>query len=158
MIEDEDDPPTVVETDEPVVIVVDDSDDNDEAPAVETGDTTVIVADAPASGSTDLDPLTERLVNLERDNQELRERLMQVEITASIAAEDATEALGNVDQLAEQDEEIVEAVDEAIVETLEDAEIGDEDSDGEDEIITDEIAPASSRVHWLFRPMNEWKR
>lgn len=142
------------------VVVADEIDTAPDEVTVE-GDTTVIVEtpadDAAGSGdaveAVVLDnalDTADRLARLEARVDAVEGTAFRAEVTADIAL-DATE------DLAEADAEIVEATDEAIVETIEDATIEDVDKDGDDEIVVDEIAPVSSRIHPIFRPWADWK-
>lgn len=122
------------------------------------GDTTVIVETPPAEDddavdavviATELD-VVQRLTALET-------RMSAVEAQAAVASIDAEIALDIANDAIDASEEIVEATDDAIVETIEGAEIEDTDNDGDDEIVVDEIAPVSSRIHPLFRSFKDWK-
>lgn len=151
----DDETETEVETDTVVVGDVDNAPDE----VTNEGDTTVVVEVPDNAGNDDavdavviakeID-LSERVAILERELAEVRATASTAEVVAEIAL-DATE------DLAEADAEIVAATDEAIVETLEDAEIEDTDNDGDDEIVIDEIAPVSTRVHPWFRSMDDWR-
>lgn len=139
------------------VIEINADNDASETPVVETGDTTVIVETPVETPGTEIDPFTERFVRLEARVDDIQDQLygkadfQAVEAIAEGAADDALEEALAVD------EEIVAATDDAIVETVEGAEIDDIDDDGDDEIITDEIAPLSAKVHPLFRSRQDWK-
>lgn len=151
----DDETETEVETDTVVVGDVDNAPDE----VTNEGDTTVVVEVPDNAGNDDavdavviakeID-LSERVAILERELAEVRATASTAEVVAEIAL-DATE------DLAEADAEIVAATDEAIVETLEDAEIEDTDNDGDDEIVIDEIAPVSTRVHPFFRSWGDWR-
>jgi len=99
--------------------------------------------------ATEIDQ-AERIARLEAEIATLRGEVYDAQLTAEVAQYTADDAL-------RQDQEIVEAVDDAIVETIEGVEIEDVDGDGDDEIITDEIAPVSARVHPLFRSFKDWR-
>jgi hypothetical protein len=152
---DEDDAPT---TD--VVVVTPTEDDT---PDVETGDTTVIVetptespTESPTPETIGNDPLTERLVNLERDVAEIREAVFTAQLAADTADRRAERALEETEQLAENDEHVLDAVDETVEAGIESAEIVEGD-DGEEVLEVDEdMPPASARVHPLFRPARDW--
>jgi len=140
------------------VIVADEVDTAPDEVTVE-GDTVVTVevpddgGDSDAVGAVVVDAAldhAERIASLEARVAAVEEVAFRAEITADIAADMASDAI-------EADAEIIEATDEAIVETLEDATIEDTDKDGEDEIVVDEIAPVSSRIHPVFRPLSDWR-
>lgn len=150
--------PDVEVTDDAPVIVG----DVDTAPDEVTneGDTTVIV-ETPAETSGDaveavvvetaIDQ-SARIAALEAEIAALRGDVIDASITAEVAQSMAESAL-------EADEAIIEAADEAIVETIENAEIEENNplTDKDDEIVTDEIAPVSTRVHPWFRSMSDWR-
>jgi len=92
----------------------------------------------------------ERIVNLERDVMDMRATLFDAEGNANYALAIAKDLQEDVEELAEQDEAIVEAVDEAIDEVEADLE------EVEPEAETEDNAPASAKVHPLFRPAKEW--
>lgn len=141
------------------VVVADEIDNAPDEVTVE-GDTTVVVetpSDVAASGDAVDAVVIDNALDTAERLARIETRLDAVESTAFFAQIDAEIALDATEALAEADAEIIEATDEAIVETIEDAEIEDVDKDGEDEIVVDEIAPVSSRVHPMFRSWADWK-
>lgn len=143
-----------MEPDENDTVVIVEDNASEETPVIDSGDNVVIIDSTPASTEeVGADPLTERLVNLERDVQEIRSKLWDAEGNAQYALYVAEQAAEDIEELAEQDEEIVEAVDEAIVESIEEA----TDEDGKDaELEVEDDAPTSAKVHPLFRPASDW--
>lgn len=137
-----------------------------ETPEPVEDNTTVIVADAPASSDA-VEAVTVaaaidqagRIAELEAELNTLRSEVYVAQDTAATAEFLAEVALDEAAELAVADEEIIEATDEAIIETVEGAEIdeGNPLTDEDDEITTDEIAPVSARVHPLFRTLDDWK-
>lgn len=126
---------------EPIAVIVEASDNDSDAVAA------VVVAET-------IDQ-AERIARLEAENEELRAAVSHATFTAEIAENTAEFALEVADNAEEADEEILEAVDETLDEVIDEVNDG-KDSD-EDEIIPDDIAPASSRVHPLFRSFSDWK-
>lgn len=149
---------TEVSSDDAAPVIVGDVDTAPDEVTNE-GDTTVIV-ETPAADAATGDAV-EAVVIEETIDQAGRIALLEAEVArlsnevfqAQLTAEDA---LAVTEDLADMDEEIIEATDDAIVETIEDAEI-DENILGEDTIEVDAIAPVSSRVHPWFRSFGDWR-
>lgn len=152
-----------------IVVVDDNENDNvtvvtvDDEPEVvepEQPDPTVVVIET--DNDIPIEPLidhAERIALLERENEELRLQIQNADAKAFVAqvtADDALDvALDVAEESAETDAEIIEAVDETVEDIVDEVNEDDGGILSEDEPI--DVAPASARVHPIFRPWSDWR-
>lgn len=145
------------------VVITIDPEETSETPVVE--DNSMVIVEESSDSTDAVDAVVidhaidtaERLAFLEAENARLAAELQNVSFQADNAEFLAEVALDETANLAAADEEIIDATDEAIVESIEGAEIEEGGFGEEDEIVTDEIAPVSARVHPIFRSFSDWK-
>jgi len=141
----------------PVEVIAGDQVEAPEEVTIE-GDTTVVVENPPEDGASSDAVEAVVIDNAIETAGELAELRATVEAQAARIAELEVRDVvqdAEIEALAERDVDIVEATDDAIVETVENAEVEEGGFGEEDEIQTDETEPVSHRVHWMFRPARE---